>query len=103
MARWIILALAVIILYKMVGNELRKRSAGKEKESAQEQARRKAAGNLVQDPVCGVYIDVESSNPTVRDGDTVYRFCSYECSDKFLQQLQQGGREIPAQTKQKDE
>ena len=31
----------------------------------------------------------------VRDGEKVHRFCSYECRDKFLQRLEEGGRELP--------
>ena len=40
------------------------------------------------------YVSVDG-NISVRDGDKVYRFCSYECRDKFLQRLQEGGRELP--------
>ncbi|MDL2271647.1 transcriptional regulator [Desulfovibrio sp. OttesenSCG-928-I05] len=98
MARWIVLGLAVIILWKMVGNEMRKRSAGREKESAREEARKKAAGQMVKDPVCGKYVEVDGGI-SVRDGDKVHRFCSYDCRDTFLKQLQDGGREIPAKTK----
>lgn len=102
MARWIVLALVALILYKMIGNEFRKRSSGKDTSQAKEEAHRKAAGKLVKDPVCGTYVDVEGSI-SVRDGSTVHRFCSYECRDTFLQQLREGGREIPAQTKDDDE
>lgn len=94
MARWIVLALIAVILYKMLGNEFRKRSSGREKESAKEEARRKAAGKLVKDPVCGTYVDVESGI-TVRDGETVHCFCSYDCRDAFLKRLEDAGREIP--------
>lgn len=102
MARWIVLGLALIILWKMLGNEMRKRSAGREKESAKEEARKKAAGQMVKDPVCGKYVDIESGI-SIRDGGTVHRFCSYDCRDTFLKQLQEGGREIPAKTKEDDE
>jgi YHS domain-containing protein len=95
MARWIVLALVAVILYKMIGNELRKRSSDKDAGRAGEEARRKAAGKMVKDPVCGTYVDVEGGI-SVRDGDVVHRFCSYECRDAFLQRLRDGGREIPA-------
>ena len=70
----------------------------KEKENAEDQAaeveRKVAAGEMVKDPECGTYVSVDG-NISVRDGDKVYRFCSYECRDKFLERLQEGGRELP--------
>lgn len=56
--------------------------------------RKVAAGEMVKDPECGTYVSVDG-NISVRDGDKVYRFCSYDCRDKFLQRLEEGGRELP--------
>ena len=49
---------------------------------------------MVKDPECGAYVAVDGSI-SVRDGEKVHRFCSYECRDKFLQRLEEGGRELP--------
>ena len=49
---------------------------------------------MVKDPQCGTYVS-KDSEITVRDGETVYHFCSYDCRDKFLNALREGGREIP--------
>ena len=92
MMRWLIIALVAYILYKLVTNEMRKRDA------AQTAAKTHKAptGDMVKDPICGSYVDVASS-VSVRDGDTVHRFCSYECRDTFLEQLRGTGRKIPGQ------
>ncbi len=89
--RWLILAVVAFILYKLVTNEIRKREADK-KTAAKE--RKVPSGDMVKDPVCGTYVDVASS-VSVRDGSEVYRFCSYECRDAFLEQLRASGRNIP--------
>ncbi|MDD6088815.1 MAG: transcriptional regulator [Desulfovibrionaceae bacterium] len=43
-------------------------------------------GNLVKDPVCGVYVDADGPI-RVRDGEKLYVFCSYDCRDAFLKGL----------------
>ncbi len=94
MWKWLILLIAVYALYRLFANDLLK----KKKETAQEEAvdleRRVAAGEMVKDPECGAYV-VKAEAISVRDGDKVYSFCSYECRDKFLQRLKDGGRELP--------
>ena len=45
-----------------------------------------ATGEMVRDPVCGAYIDADSTI-TVREGDKVHRFCSYDCRDSFLKSI----------------
>ena len=95
MVRWLVLGVIAFILYKLVTNEMVKR---KEKNAASRTAETKskaATGEMVKDPVCGVYVDV-SSTVSVRDGAVIHRFCSYECRDAFLEQLRGAGREIPA-------
>ena len=101
MYRWIVLAIAIFILYKLFGNELRKRLNSEKEENNKEREEKIAKGLMVKDPICGVYVDV-GSNISVRDGDAVHYFCSYECRDVFLQQLQASGREIPETTKEKN-
>ena len=86
----IIFILAVYILYRMFRNEKQRKDSAK---GTVEKVRINA-GELVKDPVCGTYVSKENAL-TVRDNDTVYYFCSYECRDKFLERLQEGGRELP--------
>ncbi len=38
---------------------------------------------MARDPVCGTYVDKDSAI-TVRNGDTVFYFCSYECRQKYI-------------------
>lgn len=94
MIRWLVLGVIAFVLYKLVTNEMRKRAEKSAAKQTAETNRKAATGNMVKDPVCGVYVDVASSI-SVRDGDNVHRFCSYECRDAFLQQLRGEGREIP--------
>ncbi|GAB7080572.1 transcriptional regulator [Megalodesulfovibrio paquesii] len=83
MWRFIILALAGFFLYKMFAGD--KRQSTKQKK--QDIKERVAAGEMVKDPVCGTYVDVDT-DIRVRQGETVHRFCSYDCRDKFLRRLE---------------
>lgn len=83
MWKLIILALAGYLLFKMFTGD--KRQSAKRKK--QELKERVAAGELVKDPVCGTYVDVDT-DIRVRQGDTVHRFCSYECRDTFVRRLE---------------
>ncbi len=96
MIKWLILAVAIYLLYRMFANDLLKKKKQDKEEDAAEMERKVAAGEMVKDPECGVYVSVDDSI-TVRDGEQVYRFCSYECRDKFLKSLQEGGRQLPPQ------
>ncbi|MEG2172181.1 MAG: transcriptional regulator [Desulfovibrionaceae bacterium] len=92
MWKWIILALAAYALYRLFANDIKKKQ--QKNDDIAEKERKVATGEMVKDPECGTYIDAESSI-TVRDGDTVHRFCSYECRDAFLKKLESGGRVLP--------
>ena len=94
MVKWLILILAGYALYRLFANDFNKKKKENKQENAAETERKVAAGELVKDPECGAYVSVDGSI-SVRDGDNVHRFCSYECRDKFLQRLQEGGRELP--------
>ena len=50
-----------------------------------------ASGEMVKDPVCGAYVEKDSSL-TVRNGEVVHHFCSYECREKYLKQLEEQGK-----------
>lgn len=91
MLKWLVLIAAGYFLYRLVTNESRKKS----KDDKKQKEEMVATGEMVRDPVCGAYIDA-NGGVTVRDGEKTYRFCSYECRDTFLKQLQGGGREISA-------
>ena len=96
MIKWLILAVAIYLLYRMFANDQLKKKKQDKEEDAAEMERKVAAGEMVKDPECGAYVSVDDSI-TVRDGEQVYRFCSYECRDKFLKRLQEGGRQLPPQ------
>ncbi|MEG6506113.1 transcriptional regulator [Nitratidesulfovibrio sp. 1201_IL3209] len=91
MLKWLLLIAAGYFLYRLVTNEARKKS----KDDKKQKEEMVATGEMVRDPICGAYIDA-NGGVTVRDGEKTYRFCSYECRDTFLKQLESGGREIPA-------
>lgn len=100
--KFIIIGAALFVAYKLFFNDFKRKQKSNKEESGKERASKMAAGELVKDPVCGDYVSVEDS-VTVKDGEKVHHFCSYECRDKFLKQLEQGGREIPQTTKTGDE
>ncbi|WP_027187170.1 transcriptional regulator [Desulfovibrio cuneatus] len=97
MTKWIIIALAIFVLYKLITNEKGK----KEKSETKAKERKIAAGKMVKDPICGTYVEVDSSI-SVRDGNATHRFCSYECRQAYLDKLEASGRDIPS-LEQKDE
>ena len=102
MIKWIVLALAAYLLYRMFANDFLKKKKAEEKETSADMERKIAAGEMVKDPECGAYVATDGSI-AVRDGETVHRFCSYECRDSFLKRLEQKGREIPARPRDGEE
>ena len=98
MWKWLILALAGVVLYKLVTNDRLKQNKNEEKD----RERKIARGEMVKDPVCGTYVEREGAI-SVRDGATTHVFCSYDCRRKFLDELEAKGREIPALTRESDD
>ena len=96
MWKWLILIVAVYVLYRLFANDVLKKKKASKEENAAEVERKVAAGEMVRDPQCGAYVAVDG-NISVRDGDRIYHFCSYDCRDKYLQKLEEGGRELPPQ------
>lgn len=92
MFRWLFLGVTGFIVYKLVSNELRKRAESGKAESSKKQET--ASKNMVKDATCGAYIE-PSSSVSVKDGDSIHYFCSYECRDAFLEKLRGEGRRIP--------
>ena len=80
----VIFVLVCYVLYRLFMND-RKKNADKE---AKAEKKRMEAGEMVQDPVCGAYVDKETSI-SVRNGDHVTYFCSYECRQKYLDKIEE--------------
>lgn len=94
MWKFLFIILAGYVAYKLFAKDFMKKREASEREEKEERDRRIVAGEMVKDPECGVYVAVDSSI-SVRDGDRVYHFCSYDCRDKFLKRLEDGGRLLP--------
>lgn len=95
MWKFIIIALAAYFLYRMFANDWLKKKKVAAAEEKADLERQVAAGEMVKDPQCGTYVSVANSI-SVRDGDKVHYFCSYDCRDAFLKALESQGREIPS-------
>lgn len=91
MWKFIILAIAAYFLYRLFANDFLKKRKADEVEDKKEMEEKIAAGEMARDPECGTWVAKDGSL-SVRDGDTVHHFCSYECRDKFLKRLEDGGR-----------
>ena len=101
MMRWMIIGVAVYILYKLITNGLRNHLAEQDKQTSIKTSQNtptEPTGKMVKDPICGVYVDAAAS-VSVRDGAEVTSFCSYECRDVYLDRLRNTGRDIPCTTK----
>ena len=98
MIKWIVLALAAYVLYRLFSNDWKKKQSTSADTAEAEMERKVAAGEMVKDPECGAYVDADS-NISVRDGEVIHRFCSYDCRDAFLKRLEAGGRALPPRDK----
>ena len=96
MWKWLILLAAGYALYRLFANDWKKKLEKKDDKAEMES--KVASGEMVKDPECGAYIDADSSI-TIRDGEVVHRFCSYDCRDAFLKRLESGGRVLPEREK----
>lgn len=83
----LIFALVAYALYRLFMNDRKK----KENEASREKEHLVATGEMVRDPVCGAYVEADSGI-TVRNGEKVFHFCSYECREKYIKQLQEQGK-----------
>ncbi len=90
----LIFAICGWALFKLITNDSRKKAEKKEKKMEKQVA----TGDMVKDPVCGAYVSLDQEI-RIRDGEQIHRFCSYECRDKYLAQLEKNGREIPAESR----
>ena len=95
MVKFILFGIAIFAVYKLFANDFMNKSRKEDKKQREETVRKAAAGELIKDQICGTYVSLENSI-TVRDGEIVHYFCSYDCRDKFLKnlELEKGGRAI---------
>jgi YHS domain-containing protein len=83
MGKFLFFAAAVFFLWKMFQGDANKRK----QETKKEHEILIAKGEMVKDPVCGSYVSLDNS-VQARDGDKILHFCSYECRDKYLKQVE---------------
>jgi YHS domain-containing protein len=83
MWKLVIFLLAAFLLYKLFTGDKRKKVS----QSKEEIKQKVADGVMIKDPICGTYVSKES-DIRVRKGGDVLCFCSYECRDKYVQQLE---------------
>ena len=76
-------AVIVYFVYKMFMGDVKQ----KQKMDQKEKETLIAKGEMVKDPVCGAYVSLDNSVKTNRNGDFIH-FCSYECRDKYLKQIE---------------
>ncbi len=82
MYKILIFALAGFVLWKLLTGD-KKRKKVQEHEKKEQMA---ATGQMVKDPICGAFVSLDS-DIRVRQGDTVHRFCSFDCRDAYLARL----------------
>ncbi|WP_320169787.1 transcriptional regulator [Maridesulfovibrio sp.] len=83
MIKFIVLAVAAFVLWKLFTGDQKKKGEQTEKQREQQIK----AGEMVKDPICGTYVK-KDSDIRVRNGEKVECFCSYECRDKYIKQLE---------------
>ena len=83
MTKLLILVICGFVVWKLFAGDKRYKET-KEKDNKDQLI---ASGELVRDPVCGTYVS-KNSDIRVRQGDVVLNFCSYDCRDKYLKQLE---------------
>lgn len=83
MLKFIVIGVALFLVYKLFMGDKKKR----EMEKAAATKKKAASGEMTKDPICGTYVEKDGSI-RVKEGEKVHVFCSYECRDKFLKQLE---------------
>ncbi len=85
MLKFVILAVVGYILFKLLRGDKKHRAetiAKKNKDLA-------AEGVMVKDPICGTFVP-KDTDIRVKNGAEVHCFCSYECRDTYVEQLEAG-------------
>ncbi len=70
-------------MWKLFSGDQKKKQAAEGKQKKQDIN----AGEMVKDPICGTYVK-KDGDIRVRNGEKVECFCSFECRDKYLKQLE---------------
>lgn len=83
MLKFLVIGIALFLLYKLFMGDKKKKEMDKKKEF-KEQVK---TGSMVKDPVCGTFVSTEGTI-RVREGEQLHHFCSYECRDKYLKQIE---------------
>lgn len=83
MLKFIVIGVALFLVYKLFMGDKKK----KEMSMAKETKQKVAAGEMVKDPICGTYVEHDGII-RVKEGEKIHVFCSYECRDKFLKQIE---------------
>ncbi len=83
MLKFIVIGVALFLVYKLFMGDKKKREVEKD----QDIKAKVASGEMVKDPICGTYVE-KDGNIRVREGEKVHVFCSYECRDKYMKQLE---------------
>ncbi|MFW6323943.1 MAG: transcriptional regulator [Desulfovibrionales bacterium] len=84
MIKILVFVVAAYLLYKLAIGDRKKKVENKKKE----QEKMAANGTMVKDPICGTYVAADNEI-RIRQGDTVHHFCSFDCRDKFLKQIEE--------------
>lgn len=93
MLKFIVIGVALFLIYKLFMGDKKKKEMEKEK-TIKDKA---SSGEMIKDPICGTFVE-KDGNIRVREGDTTHVFCSYECRDKYIKQLES----ITVDTKESD-
>ncbi len=83
MLKFIVIGVALFLVYKLFMGDKKKRDMNHQQDIKQ----KVASGEMVKDPICGTYVE-KDGDIRVREGEKVHVFCSYECRDKFLKQIE---------------
>ena len=83
MLKFLVIGVALFVIYKLFTGDKKKRDMDKDKTIKS----KVASGEMVKDPICGTYVEKDGSI-RVREGENVHVFCSYECRDKYLKQIE---------------
>jgi YHS domain-containing protein len=82
MLKFIVIGVALFLVFKLFTGDKKK----KEMDHKETIKQKVASGEMIKDPICGTYVE-KDGDIRVREGETVHVFCSYECRDKYLKQI----------------
>lgn len=85
MLKFLIFFVAGYVLFKLLTGDKKKKAEMVHKKHED----LAADGEMVKDPICGTFVP-KDTDIRVKNGDQVHCFCSFECRDKYVEQLQAG-------------